>query len=308
VPSIPAKEVAIRGIMLTPRLALLWLGITLLIAVCVFLTTKSELSTAKSPAAVWTPELQSLWSPFLSSSRPLIISIEDPLFVELRSSPGVYYRDRSLNRWNDVLNSSVVTGIRGLLKNDDIQPSRYYTTFGEANASFLIGKLLGVHGQSISLVKSSQVSSQQLADNNVVFVGVQNLFFEEKLQELPLVTPMVPVLEGVRNVRPGSGEPELFSDQYSTAPAEQGVVYALVTHRPGPLGSSDVESFTSNRSAGYLGAVQWFTDPNFARVLVEKLKEASGGKMPRYYQVLLKVKFKDDVPTETTYVLSRELR
>jgi hypothetical protein len=100
----------------------------------------------------------------------------------------------------------------------------------------------------------------------------------------------------------------LFSDQYSTAPAEQGVVYALVTHRPGPLGSSDVESFTSNRSAGYLGAVQWFTDPNFARVLVEKLKEASGGKMPRYYQVLLKVKFKDDVPTETTYVLSRELR
>jgi hypothetical protein len=30
--------------------------------------------------------------------------------------------------------------------------------------------------------------------------------------------------------------------------------------------------------------------------------------MPRYYQVILKVKFEDDVPTETTYVLSRELR
>jgi hypothetical protein len=30
--------------------------------------------------------------------------------------------------------------------------------------------------------------------------------------------------------------------------------------------------------------------------------------MPRYYQVLLKVKFKDEVPTEINYVLARELR
>jgi hypothetical protein len=43
-------------------------------------------------------------------------------------------------------------------------------------------------------------------------------------------------------------------------------------------------------------------------MLVAKLKQASGGQMPRYYQVLLKVKFRDDIPTETTYVLSRELR
>jgi hypothetical protein len=54
--------------------------------------------------------------------------------------------------------------------------------------------------------------------------------------------------------------------------------------------------------------VQWFTDPTLARLLVAKLKEASGGQMPRYYQVLLRVKFRDDVPTETAYVLSRELR
>ena len=29
--------------------------------------------------------------------------------------------------------------------------------------------------------------------------------------------------------------------------------------------------------------------------------------MPRYYQVLLKVKFKEQVPTEITFVLAREL-
>ena len=66
-------------------------------------------------------------------------------------------------------------------------------------------------------------------------------------------------------------------------------------------------SFTSSRSAGYVAAVQWFTDPALARLLVAKLSEASGGQMPRYYQVILKVKFRDDVPTETAYVMSRVL-
>ena len=85
-------------------------------------------------------------------------------------------------------------------------------------------------------------------------------------------------------------------------PTETGVVYALVTHLPGPLGSNEVDSFTSNRSAGYVAAVQAFSDPKFAATVVEKLKAASGGHMPRYYQVVLRVRFRDDVPTETTCV------
>jgi len=56
---------------------------------------------------------------------------------------------------------------------------------------------------------------------------------------------------------------------------------------------------------GYVAAVRWLTDPSFARQLVPRLEQSAGGKMPRYYQVLLEVKFKDNVPTETTYVLSR---
>ncbi|MEI9975113.1 MAG: hypothetical protein WDO73_25500 [Ignavibacteriota bacterium] len=33
----------------------------------------------------------------------------------------------------------------------------------------------------------------------------------------------------------------------------------------------------------------------------------SAGQIPRYYQVLLRVKFKDSVPTETSYVLHHDL-
>lgn len=28
-----------------------------------------------------------------------VVSIEDPLFAEMRSNPGVYFRDRSMNEW-----------------------------------------------------------------------------------------------------------------------------------------------------------------------------------------------------------------
>ena len=60
------------------------------------------------------------------------------------------------------------------------------------------------------------------------------------------------------------------------------------------------------RTTGRLGAVQWFTDATHAAELVQKMK-GRDGLLPRYYQVLLKVKFKDNVPIETAYVLHHEL-
>jgi hypothetical protein len=88
---------------------------------------------------------------------------------------------------------------------------------------------------------------------------------------------------------------------------DDGEVHALVTRTPGPLGKGDVQSFSSNQGPGTLAAVQWFTDPNPARILVGKLRKPNG-ELPRYFQIVLKVQYKDAVPTEVSYVLHRELR
>ncbi|HEY0308701.1 MAG TPA: hypothetical protein VGB94_11110, partial [Acidobacteriaceae bacterium] len=125
---------------------------------------------ASADVARWTPEQEALWGPFVSGKRPLIVAIEDPLFVEVNSNPGIYYRDRSMNQWKDVQSTEAVKRLSDLFKGGVIQPSRYYTAFGEAEVSFWLGKLLGGHGQSISMMRSSQLSWQQLADNNVLFV------------------------------------------------------------------------------------------------------------------------------------------
>lgn len=264
-------------------------------------------ATNTAYTAGWDANMEALWRPFVTTKRPLIVAIEDPLFVELNGSPGIYYRDKQLNDWNSVLQSPSMAAVQHALKSKLIQPSRYYTAYGEVEASFFIAKLLGPKVQNLTVVKTSNLSLQQLADNNVLFVGVQNIFFTEQAQAAPVEAPLQPVREGIRNLHPGPNEPALFVDQYSTAPSEEGVAYALVTHFPGPMGSNDVESFTSNRSAGYVAAVKAFTNPEFVQPLVTKLKQACGGRMPVYYQVLLRVKFKDEVPTEITYVLAREL-
>lgn len=268
---------------------------------------KPATATSSSSSAQWTREINMLWGPFVNSKRPLLVLIEDPLFAELHSSPGVYYRDRSLNQWPEIEHSQTMQSISKTLKSSGMQPSHYYTAFGEVQAAFRLGRLFGPRVPLFSLGKASQVTWQQMSDNNVIFVGVENLFFDQA-GALPIAPQLVPVLDGVKNSRPAPGEQSLYRDDYQTAPTETGVVYALITHLPGPLGSNDVDSFTSNRSAGYVAAVQAFADPTFAKSLVEKLKASSGGTMPRYYQVVLRVRFRDDVPTETTYVLGRELK
>jgi hypothetical protein len=264
-------------------------------------------STARQQnAADHGQDLETLWAPFLSRKLPLILSIEDPLFAEIRSNPGVYVRDRSMNEWTDVVSSAALNKLTGALNQSEMHPSRYYTAFGEAEASFLLGGLLKTPESALSIVRTSQLSWQQLADNNVIFVGVQNLFFNQ-LRNMPIAPQLVPELNGVRDEHPGKGQPAFYADEYTTAPSEQGTIYALVTHLPGPNGKNDIESFTSNRSAGYLGAVQSFTDPQFAHMLAIKLKEETGGKVPRFYQVLFRVRYRDGVPTETKLVLGREM-
>ena len=151
------------------------------------------------------------------------------------------------------------------------------------------------------------MSAAQIAENNILSVGIPRSVFNAQLQSMPVQSELLFDPDGIRNVHPRTGELSLYSDQFSTAPTEEGVAYALVSHFPGPLHNTDVESFVGNRAAGYVAAVQAFIDPDFARDVVAKLRQENGGTVPRYYQVLLKVTFTNSVPTETTCVVVRKL-
>jgi hypothetical protein len=284
-----------------------WLAGALIVAAAWAVFASFELWNQRQETALfrgtWTPELEQLWRPFLAGNRPSIISIADPPFVQFAGYGA--YREITLNTWEDIIKSPAVSAIRKALNNPEIHPNVYYAAMGEVNAAFYIGKLLGPRVQTISLVRVSELSMQQLADNNVVFIGGAP-FFVERLRGMPIQLDFDNSRPGIVNLHPRSGEPAVFADRPVPGSFEDGEVYVLITHAPGPNGTTDVESFTSTRTPARFAAVQWFTDQNYARILVSKLKKPSG-ELPRYYQLILKVRFKDGVPTDTSYVLHHEL-
>jgi len=232
--------------------------------------------------------------------------VATPLFVGFEGAG--LFRDLSINTWEDAQKSPKIESLRRSLNSPAIVP-RYYTAVGEISAVFRLGKILTASPVNVSVVRSAQVSQQQLADSNVIFVGSPRVYGDQ-LGELPAPLEFVMDEKGVRNLHPRSGEPAMLENHYPggfTSVRDNGEVYALVTHVPGPLGSGDIEIFSANHSPGTLAAVEWFTQPNLAKILVSRLRTASR-EIPRYFQIVFDVTYKDAVPTEVSYVMHRELQ
>lgn len=260
---------------------------------------QTELSTPQ-----WTSDMDALWQPFTNSKRPLLVSVSAPLFVGLEGAG--LYRDRSVNTWGEALSSPNIAAIRKGLNSPQIVGRYYYTGFGEMGAIFQLGKLLAKKDLHISFAKSSDLSWQQLSDNNVILVGAPRVFADH-LRNLPAQLELNLDEKGVRILHPEPAQPAFLSEKYPSSldddsSGRPGEIFALVTLQPGPLGDGYVASFSSYRSAGMLGAIRWFTEPMAARILITKLRKPSG-EIPRYFQLLLKVKYKDAVPTEINYVM-----
>ena len=83
-------------------------------------------------------------------------------------------------------------------------------------------------------------------------------------------------------------------------------MYAVVTQAPGPSANSYIRYFESNVTSARLGAVQWFTEAELGSTLLKKLKGPTG-KLPAYYEVVIRVKYKDAIPIESAYITHREL-
>ena len=256
----------------------------------------------QTQSAVWTPELEQLWRPFMASKRPLIVAIADPLFFGFEGTD-VYFRKVDLRRPEDAAASHELTALRRVLGNPAIQPVYSFIPTGEVMSSFLLGKLLGTRKQDVSLVRGSEVLLKRLAENDVVLIGPE-IVFDQKLVGIQLQPELTPMPNGIRNLHPRAGEPEFFADAVSNSGPENGEVYALVSRAPGPLGNTNFESFTSSRTWGRQGAIQAFTDPALARMLLERIKTSSG-EIPSYFQIVLKIKFRDMVPVNISYVMHR---
>ena len=303
----PAPQPAARPGKLTMMLSG---AVVLTLAWALWATTElvGERRLTASVRAAWTPELEMFWAPFLQSSRSIVFAVSSPLFVGIQGFGN--YRNPVLNNWSDVENDAKLASVRRLLGEPEIFPHRFYTGTGDANALFLLGKLLGSRKDNIGFARTADLSWQQFSSNNVVMLGTPRSF-RDLLQGMPAQLELDLDSNGIRILHPRMGEPEVLDDKTvrdnrSPTVPDDGEVYALITRMPGPNGEGTVASFSSNLNPGTLAAVQCFTEPRLAPGLINRIRDSSGS-IPRYFQLALLVRFKGGVPTETSYVLHRVL-
>lgn len=177
---------------------------------------------------------------------------------------------------------------------------------GTATGAVLLGQFLGMMQKKDVLVTSSdQIAAPEVAMGNVVFLGP--IVGNGQMQAMSADRPFVLEPEGIRNVNPGPGEPALFADKPPRDRQDTEESYALISRVPGLFGNGEVLYLSGNRISSITGEVQAFTDAAFAKTLISKMKKPDGS-VPRYYQLVLKVRSMDAMPIEVNYVLHRELK
>lgn len=178
------------------------------------------------------------------------------------------------------------------------------TSSATASGVYRLGEFLGARHANVQVLGSDQIEAPEVAMGNVVFFGpvTQN----RQMQAMSEGRPLVLEAGGIRNLDPLPGEPEFLADRLPSDPQDTEESYALVSRVPGLYGGGEILYLSGNRISSITGGVQAFTDKEFARRLVAEMRD-SAGNLPRYYQVVLKVRSMDDMLIDVKYVLHREL-
>ena len=110
----------------------------------------------------------------------------------------------------------------------------------------------------------------------------------------------------MRNRKPQPGEPEFLPDRILPGKTSEGETHALISRTTGPSGTGEFLVIAGNASSDTFAAAEWLTEPWRARELVNRLRTKSG-EIPRHFQIVLKVAFKQGIPVQSSYVFHHVL-
>ena len=178
------------------------------------------------------------------------------------------------------------------------------TGVGTASASFLLGQFLAHRKDNVLLTRSDLLSTPELIMDNVVFLGPAT--GNRQLQSIATGQQFVLEPNGIRNLNPQPGEPAFIPDGNPQAAADSDESHALISNLPGLYGNGDILYLSGNQISSTLAAVRALTDPMLARQLINTLKSPDG-HLPRFYQVVLRVRSMDSMPIEISYLYHRDL-
>jgi hypothetical protein len=107
----------------------------------------------------------------------------------------------------------------------------------------------------------------------------------------------------IRNLQPRPGELLEYRDVWKPK-VELVEDYALIHRSPGLHDRGEIMVLASSSTDGTWAAVEYVTAAAHGRDLVNRLRQPSGD-LPKSYQVVIKARFKEQVPVEISYVTHR---
>lgn len=254
---------------------------------------------AGEPAAAaeaWPRETREFWGPFIESPRPMMVVLGSPLFVRFHHH---YFRNPWANEWDEVEKAVPLEELRKLL--DSPTPpteTRRWTPLGEALAAFRLGAFLAPIKRDVVLKRSTTLAWEDVKTNNMVFLGPRK--FNQQIVELPVAQDFVIEGGGVRNLRPREGELAEYKRDSPPEVEEIPEDYAVVTRIRGVEGWGEILVLASSSTEGTWAAAEYVTHSAQLREMLARLRD--GGALPDRYQVLLRCRFKAQVPIRTEYV------
>ena len=260
---------------------------------------RQEISETTVPPL--TPELQMIWGPFLKGDRPVKISLGTPMFTKFKRG---FYRNSRINDETQAAEAEELKSLQKLLGSPFAVPSYSYTGAGEAIGAFRLGRFLHGRVENISLVRGSTLSWDDIRLNNVVFVGPPK--FNLHLYDIPVADGFVIHDGAIRNPKMRPGEKDAYRNSWASNETDLLEDYALVSKLRGLHGNGEIMALGAGSTEGTWAAVEYVTQPEYAKDLVSRVGRPGAG-LPDCYQVVIHVKFKQQVPVEISYVTHRVL-
>jgi hypothetical protein len=291
----------------------------LLLVIClsvIYFTTRPEKQLRPAMASGEGQDktyLKAVWGSLLSS-RPILITFSNAFFsgtaeegmklVEPLDSP---------SRLPLAFNGSSFTNVKSL--STEVVQS-HYTGTGEVMGVHFLSNLLSQLGASYKVKRSLMLNWDDLKSENVVVLGspAENYVSRDLPQKQTFVFRVMKTDRGDRygilNLDPKPGEQKsYFASEEGPSTTQVTEDYSLISLLRGLDENHRLFILAGIKTFGTQAAAEYVTKPEYIRELVSHLNQSTGDTpmLPRYYQLLVKVKVNSGTPVQLSYVTHRVL-
>lgn len=250
-----------------------------------------------------------LWGELLRQTEPVLVVFSNTVFHGTYEEGMKLYNSLNALAGRDGSPASAATA-----NGQTAQPMiDHYTGIGEVMGVYFLGDFFARMHQPYRLKRSLLLTWDDAKTENIVVLGspAENLFLLDLPQQQDFTFRWLRDEQGrhvnaIINTSPLPGEQECYlARQYGPSPSQISEDYAVISLLHGLSENNRLLILAGINTFGTQAAAEYVTRPEYIKDLISHLNTAPSGEplqLPRFYQVLIRVKVNGSVPVQVSYV------